>query len=230
MEQIKNGEPFSKCLMKYSTVFSDTYINMIKVGEQSGTMGKGLNNLADKLESDQELKSKVKGAMIYPVIVLVAMFGLGSVLAFFVMPRIMKMFEAFDVELPLTTRVILWLTKFINAHPIALLCSIIGFFLVLKFILKLKVIKPYLHRLIMKAPVIGKISHNLNTTRVCGTISTLLESGVTITKSLEITADSIENVIVKQELKLIVRKIENGSTLSQGFANSAKIFSFEYTS
>ncbi len=108
---------------------------MIRVGEQSGTLGKGLNDLANKLESDQELRSKVKGAMIYPIIVFVAMFGLGAVLAFFVMPRIMKMFDAFSVELPLSTRVILAITKFINAHPIAILLAIIIFFVALKVIL-----------------------------------------------------------------------------------------------
>lgn len=76
----------------------------------------------------------------------------------------------------------------------------------------------------MKTPIIGKISHNLNTTRVCGTLSTLLSSGVTITKSLTITADSIENIVVKNELKNIIHKIENGATLSQGFAETGKIF------
>lgn len=197
---------------------------MIRVGEQSGTMGKGLNDLADKIESDQELRSKVKGAMIYPMIVFTAMFGLGGVLAFFVMPRIMKMFEAFGNELPLSTRVIMWISKFITAHPVAILASIVGFFVITKFVLSLKAVKPYLHKFIMKAPIVGKISHNLNTTRVCSTMSTLLASGVTITKSLQITAESIENIVVKEELRMIVKKIENGATLSQGFANTAKIF------
>lgn len=224
IEQIKNGEPLSKCLSKNPSVFSETYINMIRVGEQSGTLGKGLNDLADKLESDQELRSKVKGAMIYPIIIFVAMFGLGGILAFFVMPRIMKMFEAFDVQLPLSTRVILASTKFINAYPLAILGTTIGVFIAFKIVLKLKVVKPYLHSLILKLPIVGKISHNLNTTRVCGTLGTLLGSGVTITKSLQITADSIENVIVKAELIRIVHKIENGSTLSQGFAETGKIF------
>lgn len=224
INQIKNGEPLSKCFTKYPSVFWETYINMIRVGEQSGTLGKGLNDLANKLESDQELRSKVKGAMIYPIIVFVAMFGLGAVLAFFVMPRIMKMFDAFSVELPLSTRVILAITKFINAHPIAILLAIIIFFVALKVILWLKAVKPHLHKFIMKAPIIGKISHNLNTTRVCSTMWTLLESGVTITKSLKITADSIENLVVRDELNRIVKKIENGATLSQGFANSSKTF------
>ena len=92
-----------------------------------------------------------------------------------------------------------------------------------KFILSRQIVKPYLHRFILKAPIVGKISHNLNTTRVCSTMGTLLASGVTITKSLQITADSIENIVVKEELKRIVNKIENGATLSQGFANSSQI-------
>lgn len=224
IEQIKNGESLSKCLGKYPSVFSETYINMIKVGEQSGTMSKGLNDLAEKIESDQELKSKIKGAMIYPIIVFTAMFGLGGVLAFFVMPRIMKMFDAFNVKLPLTTRAIIAVTKFINNHPIGIIVAMIGIFVALKIILGLKVVKPYLHRFIMKAPIVGKISHNLNTTRVCGTLATLLASGVTITKSIQITADSIENIIVKNELNAIVHKIENGATLSQGFSKSSEIF------
>lgn len=224
IDQIKNGEPLSKCLSKSPSVFWETYINMIRVGEQSGTMGKGLNDLADKLESDQELRSKVKGAMIYPVIVFTAMFGLMGILALFVLPRIMKMFDAFDVKLPFSTRVIIAGTKFINAYPVAILLVTIGFFVSIKIVLGLKKVKPHLHKFIMKAPIVGKISHNLNTTRVCSTMGTLLDSGVTITKSLKITADSIENIIVKEELRRIVKKIESGATLSQGFAKSSNIF------
>lgn len=224
IEQIKNGEPLSKCLSKYPSVFSDTYINMIKVGEQSGTLSRGLNDLANKMESDQELKSKVKGAMIYPIIVFIAMFGLGAVLAFFVMPRIMKMFDAFNVELPLSTKIIIATTKFINNYPVAIVLTTIGLIIALRFILRLQTVKPHLHKFIMKAPIIGKISHNINTTRVCGTLATLLSSGVTITRSLQVTADSIENIIVKNELNAIVKKIENGATLSQGFAKSGEVF------
>lgn len=223
IDQIKNGEPLSKCFSKYPSVFGETYINMIKVGEQSGTMGKGLNDLADKLEGDQALRSKVKGAMIYPIIIFVAMFGLVGVLAFFVMPRIMKMFEAFDVKLPITTRAILAGSKFLNAYPLPILLTLIGVIVLLKIVLGLKVVKPYLHKFILKAPIVGTISHNLNTTRVCSTMGTLLASGVTVTKSLQITAESIENIVVREELKRILKKIENGATLSQGFAESSHI-------
>lgn len=224
IEQIKNGDPLSKALSKYPTVFTETYINMIRVWEQSGTMGKGLNDLADKIEGDQELRSKVKGAMIYPVIVLVAMTGICGILAFFVMPRIMKMFESFGGELPLSTRIVMGSSNFIVEHPIHIVVTFIVVFIALKVILGLKAVKPHLHKFIMKAPIVGKISHNLNTTRVCSTMSTLLASGVTITNSLQITAESIENIIVRKELQKIVKKIENGATLSQGFAHTAKIF------
>lgn len=135
----------------------------------------------------------------------------------------MKMFEAFDVKLPITTRAILAGSKFLNAYPLPILLTLIGVIVLLKIVLGLKVVKPYLHKFILKAPIVGTISHNLNTTRVCSTMGTLLASGVTVTKSLQITAESIENIVVREELKRILKKIENGATLSQGFAESSHI-------
>jgi len=124
---VEAGNPLSEGLSRYTDIFSGLFINAVKAGETSGTLVENLENVSSELEKEKDLRAKIQNAMVYPIVVLIAAFVLGMVLSFVVLPKITPLFEGLKVDLPITTRALIWFSHFIQANGLVFFLSVMGF-------------------------------------------------------------------------------------------------------
>lgn len=211
--QIKAGESFSAALKKYPDNFSNLYIALVKSGEASGKLGEILLRLADNLEKERDMKSKLKGALIYPVIVIVAMVIVMFIMITFVIPKLLNLYKDFDVELPWTTQILITISSFsVRFWPLIILGAMFGWYSFQRY-LKTKAGKESFDNITLRLPVFGKIikvSALVDSTR---TLAILIGSGVSILDALTIIIDTTENVVYQKAFTSISRKVEKGQSL-----------------
>ncbi len=228
IEDLKNGFSMADSLAKFQDIFSDLYVSMIRVGELSGTLEKSLKVLAEQMKREHDLKSRVKGAMIYPAVVIFAMLVVGILMMIFVVPELASTFRELKVELPNSTLFIIGISEVLkNYWPFLLLLLIIIIFL-LKMVIKTKIGKFFLDWLFLKTPVISGLTVKLNSAMFSRTFSSLIESGIPIIKGLEITASTLKNHYFIDDLQRAANFIQEGKTLSEILADS-KFYPFLLT-
>ncbi|MBU0727781.1 type II secretion system F family protein, partial [Patescibacteria group bacterium] len=217
IESLNNGQSLSASMKKFPKVFPEIYTNIVHVGEQSGSLAETMSDLANHLEENDKFKSKVKGALLYPKIILSVMVLFLFVLFFFVMPRILTIFYSLNAEIPLATKITIGITEFIEGNILMIGLVIAGVIIGGHFILKNPIIKGHKDMLFLKFPFVGHIVLNYNTTQVGQHFGTLFASGLTIIRCLEITESVINNTVFRDEVNYMVDKIKNGSSFSNSF-------------
>jgi type IV pilus assembly protein PilC len=216
-EEIIKGKSFSESLTKYPDIFSELFQNMVKVGEESGTLEEALKVLTRQMEREHELKSKIKGAMIYPMVIISAMIGIGILMLIVVIPKLAETFNELNIELPLTTKLVIGLGTFL-AEKWYLAILIIVFFAFLFWRgLKTKEGKKIIDTLTLKIPVISPIIRKTNSAYTMRTLSSLIGSGVPIIRSLEITSRTLGNIYYKKAMIDVSQKVKKGEKLSEAW-------------
>ncbi|GIW64931.1 MAG: type II secretion system protein F [Patescibacteria group bacterium] len=215
--EIKAGNSFSFALKKYNKNFSNLYIALVKSGEASGKLDEILLKLADNLEKEREFKSKLKGALIYPVVILIAMIIVMFIMVTFVIPKLLDLYKDFNVTLPWTTQFLILVSDFmVKFWPLMIVLCFVGFYFIKKY-LKTEIGKRNFDQFLLKLPVFGniiKISSLVNSTR---TLAILIGAGVSILDSLNIVIDTSDNLIFKKAFKNIYNKVEKGQSLGISF-------------
>lgn len=222
--KIQRGMSFSDALSGAPKVFSEMYINIVRIGEESGTLDKNIEYLTSQLEKSYKLKRKIIGAMIYPAIIVSGIVILGAGIALFVLPKLSQMFKGFKVELPLSTRILIATSDFLQAHgilSILILGALIALFI---FLSRLKALKPLIHRSFLFIPVVKQISRSYNLSLFYRNLSILLKSGGTIDEGLKTCAKTINNYRYKDQIILTLAKIKSGQTLNEALKEKNKLF------
>lgn len=224
IKKVEEGEPLSSGLANYPKIFSNFYINAVGAGEESGDLEDNLVHLADQMIKDFDLRRKVKSAMMYPLVVLGATVILGVSLSIVVFPKLARLFKTFKIELPFLTRMLLAVTDFLQHYALLAVVAVIILFFVVRWILRRGAIRPHFHRFILKIPISGKITKNLNLARFSRTFGSLLRSGLPIGKALETTADTLGNYSYKLNLAKVSQEVGQGEKLSKCLAAFPEIF------
>ncbi|NMB47859.1 type II secretion system F family protein [Candidatus Kuenenbacteria bacterium] len=223
-KEVESGVTFSQALEKYPKVFSDLFINMIKSGELSGNLEQVLERLHIQMKRDHDLISKVKGAMIYPAVVLIAMVGIGTAMIIFVVPKLIAIFEEFRAQLPLPTRILIGISKFITGHGLIVAGGLFLFvFLFTKFY-QSQSGKKFFHKLFLKLPVMANIVKKINLARFCRTASSLLKTDIPIVQSLKITSLVVGNIYYRAALVDASQKITKGLQINKVLSDYPKLF------
>lgn len=224
VKRLENGEPLGESLAQYPQTFSQLFTDMIKMGEQSGNLERNLDYLADQIEKSFALKRKVISAMIYPIIILISTFGLGAALSLFILPKLIPFFKSLKVELPLSTKILLFITELIQNYGLLFLAAL--FLLILFFIVisRLRLIRLINHKIILKIPIAGTISKNLNLALFSRTLGALVKSGIPIVEALDITADTLNNLVYQKEIRKISSKVQSGKKISTYLKTKKKLF------
>jgi len=223
-KDIQEGLPFADGLTKYPGVFGDLFVNMIRVGEASGNLEEVLEILATQLEKEHDLMSKVKGALTYPAVILVAMFGIGIIMLTYILPRIMSVFKDMDVELPLSTRVVIGISDVLRDHSILIMVGFIILAISIKLFAMTVSGKKTMSFIVINLPIISGIVIKVNCARFSRIYSSLLKSGVSVVESLRIISNTLTNYYYKNALKEGVEKIQKGIPLSKIIEAYPKIF------
>ena len=222
LDRLNNGQSLSGAMRKYPKIFLPIYVNIVHVGEQSGTLPETMTNLANHLEANEKFRSKVKGALIYPKIIVGVMITFILILILFVMPRILTIFKSLGADIPLPTRIMIGTTNFVNEHLFAIFLAIFAFGVSVYFIFKHPLAKKARDRFYIKVPLVGHIVLNYNTAQVSQHFGTLFASGLTILKCLEITKTVVANRVFQEEIEYMIDKIKNGAALSQSFKEGSE--------
>ncbi len=224
LSSVKAGRSLSESFSYYPRTFSGLFINVVKSGEVSGNLEKNLANIAEQLERERKLKSKIKGAMFYPIVVSVVAFGLGMALAFFVLPKITPLFEGLQMDLPITTKFLIWFSHLIRDYGGWLLSGILGFVFLLVWLARQRFSRPVTHWLLLKIPLIKKISSDTNLARFCRTLAMLLKSGLNIDEALEVSKDSLNNYYFRKSLSKVSSHVSRGSKISGSLSDFKDLY------
>lgn len=213
LADVQNGQNFATALGKHQKVFDQFYISLIAIGEESGKLEENLDFLSKQLAKDFSTRKKVQGAMLYPTLVLTTTLIMGGFISLFILPQLVDFFAAFSIDLPFTTKILLFFANAMKNYGIFL---VIGF-LVSSFaaysLIQLPSVKPTWHQLILKIPLFGDILKYGQLARFSRNLGTLLQSGVPVAKSLETTANTLSNLKFKHDLLEIAQELAKGKNI-----------------
>lgn len=219
-EEVVQGQALNQGLAQHPQIFSDLFVNMVKVGESSGTLDQVLHRLADFLEEQARLRSRIQAAMAYPI--LMALIGTGVLffLMAFVVPKVTRMLEDMDQALPLPTQLLISTSDFLAEWWWLLILFMFGGFFALRRYLKTEGGRMYFDRRKLTLPLIGKLNLLLATARLTRTLGTLLRSGVPLLAALEIVQNLMDNRVLKKTLEDTIVAVREGESLAQPLLRS----------
>jgi type IV pilus assembly protein PilC len=212
---IRDGLSLAEAIAKYPKIFSQFWLGIVKVGESSGNLPFVLNQLADYLEMRMEFERKIQSALVYPVILSVAAVAAVFVFLKFIFPKFGELFESFDIELPALTQWIFSLSKFVEHNWFIIFAALAGAYFVFRNLRHRPEVKKLIDRIIFKIPILGNIIFLIYIERFTSIVHIMLESGLTLVYTLDITADSIGNTIFQKKLRLAAEKVREGGSLSE---------------
>jgi type IV pilus assembly protein PilC len=217
---VEAGKSFSSALQKHPKVFNQVYISLVAAGEASGTLDTGLERLADQQEKDADLISKVRGAMIYPAIVLLVMLGVVTFMIVKVLPQVQNIYAGLPgASLPFLTRVLLGISHFVTHYWwIVIVLLVVLVFFGSRWARTLGG-KRVIDKVKMRAWPVGPLFMKMYMARFARTGTTLVASGVPLLQVLEITSKAVDNVYLADSLRGAIEKVKGGKALSDSLAN-----------
>lgn len=224
MTTINQGGTFSDGLLKYPDVFSTLFVSMVRAGEESGNLSGILQEVGSNLQKSYDLNRKIKGALMYPSVIVSAIVIIGILMLMFVVPTLTKIFSELGSELPPTTKFVVFISDTVSHHPIltfGLLALIGGGFY---FLFSSPRTKSFSDKLVLKIPVIGMMIKQVNAARTARTLSSLLTAGVEMTRALAITKDVLQNTYYKAVLARAGEVVQKGETLSSVFKAEVDLY------
>lgn len=215
MREVEGGSTFAKALEKNSQHFSRVYIQLVKAGETGGVLDEVLQRLADDLEKAKDFRSKTKGAMIYPAIVVLAMVVVVSVMMIFVIPKLTEMYRDFGAELPFMTQLLMDVSDFFVKFWWLLFGGGVGGFIGFRTWVRTKAGRKTFDKFMLKMPLFGILRQKIVLTDFTRTLSLLLGAGVSLLEALQIVNDAIDNVVYNEALDEATEQVEKGVSLAQ---------------
>ncbi|MBD3208724.1 MAG: hypothetical protein GF370_04715 [Candidatus Nealsonbacteria bacterium] len=214
-EQITKGRTLSSALSDYPDIFSDLFRSMIGVGEESGTMDDVLKSLSLQLEKEYELNSKIKGALIYPAVIISAMLAVGVFMLVTVIPELAATFEDLGIELPATTQAVIGLADFLIEKWYVVVMGIVGIVLTFQQGMKREGFKKRVDMILLKIPVISDIIKKTNAAYMLRTLSSLLGAGTAFPQALKVTSGVLGNYYFKKSMTEAAEQVRKGEKLSE---------------
>lgn len=223
-KDVESGSTLSDSLHRFPKIFSPVYVSMVRAGEVGGILDEVLERLADQMEKDAELVSKVRGAMVYPGLIFVVMIAALAFIMTVVIPQLTSVFDAVSVELPWNTKLLLNLSDLIRGYGIWLAIGIVAaVYMAIRAVRRNAKLHFRLHMLILRIPVFGTIVKKINLARFSRTLGSLLGSGIPVLEALQTVGDALGNLVMREEMKKAVTAVRNGNSLAKTL-QSSKVF------
>ena len=223
-EAIRRGKTFAEALGEFPDIFPKFYEEMVRAGEKSGKLEESLKLISLQLKKDYALRRKIRSALVYPVIILIAMVGIGVLMLIYVVPTLVSTFAELKVPLPASTRLIIFLSESLLKSGIFVAG---GAVLLIYFFFRWKKTergKAQMDWVIIKLPVIGGVNQKFNAARTCRTLSSLISSGVNILEALTVTKGVVQNHFYRAVLEEARAKIQKGEPVSKAFLNAGDLY------
>ena len=216
-DDIEDGMSFSEAIAEHPDIFDSLTVNMIRAGEVSGSLQTSIGYVAQNIEKNYQLSSKIKGALYYPVFVIFVAFIIGFLVVTFILPRITVMIKDLDVPIPWYTSVLIWLGDFMNAYWWAVLLVVsagVGGFI---YYIRTEAGRREWELIILKIPVIGTLARNIYITRFSENLGILLNGGIPVVEALTIVSEVIGNRVFQKMVLKAADEVRAGGTMSTVF-------------
>ena len=215
---VNGGSSLTDALAKHPRVFSKLYVNMVRSAEAGGILDQVLDRLSTFLEKDMELREKVRSAMMYPAIVGIVATIVMAVLMWWVLPQFERIFKDMGIqELPLATKVLLWVATNSSHYWYVVVGGIVAFFVTINIYGRTQTGALHLDRLRLHLPIFGDIALKVSVSRFSRTFGTLISSGVPVLRALEITSDTTGNLVLSQVIDQARNSVREGEKISDPF-------------
>lgn len=221
---INSGETFSTALSKFPHVFNKLFVSMTRAGEESGNLAGALTEVGMNLEKSHNLTKKVKGALIYPGVIMSAMVVVGVLMFAFVVPTLANTFAELEIKLPPSTRALIFMGNFFSNNLLLTFVLIVSITIGTVKLLRSKFMERYVDFIIIRLPIIGNLTKEINTARTARTLASLLLAGVPITRATEITEDVVQNIYYKKVLIETREAVEKGSPFATIFIDHPELY------
>ena len=222
-DDVEGGSNFSNALGKHPNAFDDMYVNSVRAGEAGGVLDQVLGRIGALMTYEVEIRSRVKGAMRYPIIVITGIFSAFGFLMTFVVPKFMDIFAKSTTELPLPTRILIGISSFMQQFWMLVIGAIVGGIIGFFYYIKTPAGRFQWDRLKLKIPIFGQLFLKTSMSRFAHMFETLNKSGLPILQTMEIVSKTLGNVFIGKELEKIGQGIEKGRGISKPLAES-KLF------
>lgn len=219
-QKVNEGSSLAAALGDYPKIFNNVYVNMVEAGESSGTLDIVLLRLADFSEAQVKLRNKIKGAMTYPLIMVAVGSIMMGIIFIFVIPKITRIFVSMKQELPLQTKISIWISSFLQNYWYLVIITLIALFYLFKRYTSTKSGEKVWHRFLLRSPILGEIVMMINVSRFCSTLATLLTSGVPILTAMKIVKNIVSNVHMQQAVEESRKNVAEGASLTNPLIKS----------
>lgn len=221
---VAKGQTLSHGLKKFEKYFGEFSINVIRIGESSGTLHENLDYLAQELKKKKLLRRKVVSALVYPAIIVMATVGIVALLTVYIFPKILPIFQSVEAALPLSTRILIAISAFFIEWGIALMVGAVGACILVALLMRNKSVHRLFDVFVLRVPLIGRLVRYYNLANISRTLSILLRSDVRIVEAMELTARSCANLAYKEALFETRDSIMRGQTVSSQLRHNTTLF------
>ena len=221
--KVENGDSLSSALAAYPKIFSDLYINMIKSGELAGSMDESLMYLANQLEKDYDLRSKIISSLTYPAFIVVALFVVGILMFIYVLPPLVSILQEQAVSLPFTTKILIAITNAVQHYWWLLLILLAGLIVGVRSYIQTTDGRYVLDYVKLHLPVFGKLFKNIYLSRFSRNLATLVAGGIPIVRALDSVADTVGNQIYKDIIHDAAYQVKNGKTIASSLSGKRDV-------
>ncbi len=221
---VKNGHFLSASLERYRNVFGDFFINLVRVGETSGTLSENLQYLTEELKKKDELNKKITGAMVYPIVILVATLGITGLMTFVIFPKILPILNSINVKLPAVTVAFIAVSSFLIKYGILVFAGLVGLTIGFWLSLRIPAFRFGWHKFLLAIPYVGTMIQTVNIVSFSRTVGLLLKAGIRIVEALEITGSTMTNLVYKKEIKEVAEGVRKGDQMSKYFMERPHVF------
>lgn len=226
LADVEAGESFSNSLSKHPEAFGKTYVALVKSGEVGGVLDAVLQRLADNLEKQQEFSSKVKGALIYPVIIIVGMIVVAFIMMIFVIPKLLTLYTDMNAKLPGPTKILIAVTGFVGKYWIIIFALLGLAFYLFRLYKATPEGRRKVDELIFKIPIYGPLQRQIILTDLTRTLSMMVGAGVSILESLHISSEVVGNTLISDALVDAANQVEKGFPVAFAFSKHPEAFPF----
>ncbi len=223
-ENIQKGTSLSEALARYPKIFSPLFVAMVKVGEESGKLSDSLKIVSDQLDRDHTLLKKVKGALIYPSIILVLMISIGILMLIYVVPTLVSNFAEMNLQLPVSTQVIIFMSNFIVGNLVLFLVTLAAIIFSGIYFVRSRIGQRILDNVFIRLPIVSGLVKKFNSARTSRTLASLISSGVNIVETLSITSEVVQNHNYKIVLDKAKADIQKGTLMSASFKSATRLY------
>jgi len=224
IEDIENGQFLAQALQKYERIFGDFFINLVKVGETSGNLSETLLYLSAELKKQKEVRQRIRGALIYPAVILVVTVAVTLFLTLFIFPKILPIFVSLGIQLPFTTRLVISFLTFASRYGLASLGVIVIIVVGVRLLLSVEKIHFAYDRALLFLPFLSKVLVNLTLTNFTRSLAVLLRSGMNIVDALEVAKGTFHNKYYRGEVEKIVSAVKKGESIARYLATQPRLF------